>query len=117
MIKPKELRIGNLVHAEVGLPSLEVHEMLYADFCEPLTFQLIHPIPITEEWLIKLGFKIPSKNESHPFGNYKNTSARIIISRNYQTNGYQTDGNIDIKYVHQLQNIYFYLTGEELVLQ
>lgn len=54
------------------------------------------PIPLTEEWVVRFGFK-----QSNLVG------------------GIYTDANLDVKvhlpkYVHQLQNLYFALTGQEL---
>ncbi|WP_131828098.1 hypothetical protein [Elizabethkingia anophelis] len=71
------------------------------------------PIHLTEEWLVKLGFE-----KSDSLSNCTKT-----------TNGYKFDfagGEVlyldsvrlkHIKYVHQLQNLYFALTGEELTIK
>lgn len=57
------------------------------------------PLPITEECLKKFGFD--SKLAQF------NVKGRFILD------GYGMN-EIEIKYVHQLQNLYFALTGEEL---
>ena len=78
------------------------------------------PIPLTEEWLTRFGFELPAhswigdkfhlseygKGSKHPNGGVwvvamNNNNA--IIS--------------EIQYVHQLQNLYFALTGEELTIK
>lgn len=62
-------------------------------------------IPLTEEWLIKFGFE--RWNDVYNF--YHKLNGVEIENGNI----YVGHGN-EIKYVHQLQNLYFALTGEEL---
>ena len=59
------------------------------------------PISLTEEWLIKLGMKrnLPIELEQDEYNNLFFMHKR---------------GEIKVKYVHQLQNIYFDINGEEL---
>ncbi|MDC8024875.1 hypothetical protein [Elizabethkingia anophelis] len=113
----KELRIGNYLHDRNGnlCKVIELREDgIYAPAInEAITGLLNKPIELTEEWLLKLGFN-KSKFSSNCF--------KI-------TNGYKFDfagGEVlyldsimqeHIKYIHQLQNLYFALTGEELILQ
>jgi hypothetical protein len=68
------------------------------------------PIPLTEEWLLNLGF-------------VKGLSGAFYIGDCiFHISGYLSDKFDDymikdnIKYVHQLQNIFFALTGEELIV-
>lgn len=83
-------------------------------------------IPLTEEWLIKFSFKkenntiysISDKLSSSEVGKWyffknENNSFTPHIKRE---NKFSWIGK-EIKYVHQLQNLYFALTGEELGLQ
>lgn len=129
-MKVEELRIGNIVYSvnrkgdvhlleEVPLVVVEISQFFIKTY--PLGFQItkvssyipfsvkdIEPIPLNEEWLVSFGFEengiYLSKgnllfHKEHGlwswFGNY------IIIPRS----------------VHQLQNLYFALTGEELILK
>ena len=80
----------------------------------------LHPIPLTEEWLLKFGLK----NEKG-FG-FKNEIAYYLIKE--QNNSffigirYEHDESEyyfvwDITFIHQLQNLYFALTGEELTIK
>lgn len=68
------------------------------------------PIPLTEEWLKKFGFK-------RTLNTWKIDGLKIY---GYNDIGYNTfmslENKIAIKYVHQLQNLCFALTGEELVM-
>lgn len=126
----KELRIGNLVKDDeciiVVVEALSgdnalvngygENEVLFSKKGYPnvLFESEIYPIELTEELLLKCGFKKTDNNwvildlQFMSFGWEK--FARLTLS---------IDGNImylvHIKYVHQLQNLYFALTGEELV--
>jgi hypothetical protein len=83
-------------------------------------------ILLTEEWLLKFGFKkenntiysISDKLSSSEVGKWyffknENNSFTPHIKRE---NKFSWIGK-EIKYVHQLQNLYFALTGEELLLK
>jgi hypothetical protein len=78
----------------------------------------IKPIPLTPEVLEKCGFE---KDISSQFGGYlinicEWEKIRIVHSKiigwHYPLNGYQKP---IVNYLHQLQNLYFALTGEELI--
>ena len=74
----------------------------------------IEPIPLTSEWLLKFGFKrmnnayvSPHKNDFslwNPKGEEEITFNDTVMCPR-------------IDYVHQLQNLYYALTGEELTIQ
>ena len=75
-------------------------------------------IPLTEEWLVKFGFKIKDGRAmigelEAPFYDYK-----LDLFTNSDVNNIYCykDFRKQIKYVHQLQNLYFALTGEELTI-
>ncbi|AGO48415.1 hypothetical protein Phi10:1_gp074 [Cellulophaga phage phi10:1] len=81
----------------------------------PLTefIDYLQPIPLTEEWLLKFGFK---RNEPYCFIGIKKRIQLINIGNKYfRLYYYNTSIKIDIAHVHQLQNLYFALTGEELI--
>jgi len=73
----------------------------------------IEPIPLTEEWLVKLGFE---KNETGFYYKgrftYHNEYGWKILEQWVKN----WVGVSELKYVHQLQNLYFSLTGEELTI-
>ena len=66
------------------------------------------PIPLTENWLLDFGFNI-IKGWDDTF--YFERSGFQIYE--YSVSGYEYDG-FSIKYVHQLQNLHFALTNQEL---
>ena len=133
MIKVNELRLGNYVSVNKGFEmlvySIFKDDTLYLDFIPPLVNEAdiweedaedVSPIELTEEWFLKAGFE---KSFTNDFWYSINVGdKRLLIS---------TLGNIEIekwdrtmiafpdicKYVHQLQNLYFALTGEELKLK
>lgn len=107
-----ELRIGNYVEG-IGmeepirkiLDSIEYNYETEKYELDSLDIQNFKPIPLTEEWLKKFGFE-----ESIAFLN----KGKISIGNGgklYFNSWYIIDTP---KYVHQLQNLYFALTGEEL---
>lgn len=121
MVNPKELRIGSLVYNE---NTNTVKLIYYGDFAEMYIedtgmVKSFDPIPLTEEWLVKLGFiqsdcetdymewdKYPiSIGNDGGLNDYKNQPFYYEIEWDYKK---------EIKYVHQLQGLYFALTGEEL---
>lgn len=69
----------------------------------------VNPIPLTEEWLERLGFK--STKAGYKKGMIRTYSDGIRLWVRH------SGGQTMIHYVHQLQNLYYALTGEELTLK
>lgn len=129
-MKANELRIGNLLQDNsslllevVGLCNFKilrtppiVCRALDEDTIKEIGVvpEDIRPIPLTEKWLLKFGF-VNNWNGFSKYGYWKD-DFKIISAGNsvFYTiiNGKETE----IKYVHQLQNLYFALTGEELTI-
>ena len=128
----KELRIGNYVNyyleppiSENELVKLTLYDFINIDF----GWRNYNPIRLTEEWLIKFGFELVHKGNKHyqiqnPKG-YKD-SHKIHIFKTIGDNwhlAFSDTINGDytpachFKYVHQLQNLYFALTGKELTIK
>ena len=106
-MKANELRIGNIVYLvdkEKIWEILDGHEI---DECDENP--LVQPIPLTEEWLLKFGFI------SNPYEDrYEKGSIHIECLKTKGETYLWIENMPHIKYVHQLQNLYFALTGEEL---
>ncbi len=145
MIKTTELRRGNLINEEV-LGWVTVHEVFensasvlakhmdidrrISDVCYTLSFGNMDGIPLTPEILEKFGFvkyeyganlfsiHLEVENWKLVYEQYKGGEVQFYIQAD---GGYDEYGLMDIinkcKYVHQLQNLYFALTGEELNYQ
>jgi hypothetical protein len=69
------------------------------------------PIPLTEEWLLQFGF------ETNDVRYWQISSFRLHINRYGELIFKVVTFEQEIKYVHQLQNIYFDLVGEELTIK
>lgn len=80
------------------------------------SMDMIKPIEITEDWLLKFGFeKLTDKSKGFKSNSYtytKGVSFIVHLNENsLSVNFWQ--GN-EKKYVHQLQNLFYALTGVEL---
>lgn len=121
MINIQELRIDNYVCFDT-----KSHRIGLWDFATYIqtNIEMYVPIALTEEWLIKFDFEI-TYNGSNNY-NLKLLENKIFGDGLYYhkpTNGWFlldhecNDINDEpIFYVHQLQNLYFALTGKELIL-
>lgn len=78
-------------------------------FCQFDKF--INPIQLTEEILWKCGF---NKSNGHGYRSTKIAGVIMISNCGCFFNYFYYDIQIKIEYVHQFQNLYFALTGEEL---
>ena len=121
-MKSNELRIGNLVMSDGYLYKV-YHIPDDEDY-----FEECQPIPLTEEWLVKFGFKKLDKlfyqkqvgdcsklligYKTGPSGCFGAVTLESDLEESYigHLSGY-------CKTVNQLQNLYFALTGEELTLK
>jgi len=120
----KEVRIGNYVNIKDTIFRIELQDLYY-------TSGDMNPVPLTEEWLFKFGFdKLREYNDGEniiiEYGksiivgdNSHNEKLVIIFPFNHcEIGNYRSEDayilNTTIDYVHQLQNLYFALTGQEL---
>jgi len=134
-MKPNELRVGNWYKSvKFGVP---VH-CTFSDFYEleimadgskvdeDIVWRMFEPIVLDYEWAEKLGF-------SHGYDNwmdikfgiyweYKSTELSVNVVSGYcylaSVEGHFSPAYLGskINYVHQLQNLYFALTGQELTI-
>jgi hypothetical protein len=115
-MKETELRLGNSInlHGEectvraIGKGNITIGAEGYKS--ERVSINSIKPIPLTEEWLVKFGF---SRRENiHKKGKFKIIGGIAIFGIKQTKAFYYKD--IQLKHVHQLQNLYFALTNKEL---
>ena len=125
MIKANELRIGNFVTAircDNSQIIDQVKQLHESYVMTKFDWDKVEPIPLDEEWLLKFGFKKSFSKFDDGF-----EINEMILNNTYDKDcdGWCFyDGNVaccnnmnyknPIKHVHQLQNLYFALTGEEL---
>jgi len=138
-MNPNELRIGNLFHpiargGKIHLPiwnivnkvvALELFEVRFVA-AEENAVQVKHKkisysdcsrIELTETWLLKFGF------EYITMGIFKRNDFAVIKweEQPCEFKQWNADGTqrktIYLKYVHQLQNLHFALTDEELTIK
>ena len=79
-----------------------------------------NPIPLTEEWLLKFGFEKTLNQYKKLTLSNKIGCDNIPFIILFLDNQYQYDDlrfRTNIEYVHQLQNLFFALTGEELTIK
>ena len=117
-----ELRIGNYLNYQGKIIKVEgihnrtiYHSDRQFDQVGVEKYITFEPIPLTDEWLLKFGF---GKSDEHEYGS--NEHDLFGFYYDYHFNKFYLDTPEDniyipfIKYVHQLQNIYFSLTNTEL---
>ena len=112
-MKANELRIGNLVTfngKQIIVSWEDVQFIMTSDFEK----EYHKPIPLTEEWLLKFGFEVDENLWftinliGYSIERDDDISWDFLKSEDFIVN---------IKYVHQLQNLYFALVGEELKIK
>ncbi len=122
-MKATELRIGNLVNNNNKPVEIRAKHILGIN---NNAYEFVEPIPLTEEWLVKFGFeKYWEEIKEGEFKGFKSDEHFYkdwIRFYNSNDNFYQLKSitgyvPITIQYVHQLQNLYFALTGEELTIK
>ena len=125
-MKASELRIGNYVSSGkyntveeiIGIEPIKLFTTSgYSSIGE------YEPIPLTDEWLEKFGFKESEYAKKTLLCDVGGFNSRLHIDINQDdicVSVEQVIANdviyLHCEYVHQLQNLYFSLTGEELIL-
>jgi len=122
-INAKDLRIGNLVFADLydETPILvesicSKNQDIFNSTTGEIPLTSIKGIPITEQLLLEFGFV---KHSTNPFW-FRNK--QLCVSLAYAVELISWDMQIfkidtTVKYAHQLQNLYFALTNQELIKQ
>lgn len=130
MIQANELRIGNYVYDPINKENVKLVAIEQGN--RPITlgskgtssfsgFDCLKPIELTEDILLKCGFKV-LENQPRKWFKIKTkkrgisleicfSSKRIVLN-----NGYDFIDLLYVKYLHQLQNLYFALTNQELTI-
>lgn len=133
-----ELRIGNWIFIGINKEPYQVNARFFSSVANGFSHEemvkagyeelnsTVSPIPLTEKWLLKLGlekqdykmsgcavFEIP--NSLWRIGqSFKGELCYFLWHKQVSPPTWSLS---ELKYVHQLQNIIFALTGEELTIK
>jgi hypothetical protein len=129
-LKSVELRIGNYYIENKKIRTVRAADILNLERMESNGFNSdMNPIPISKEWLVNFGFDNDKevcweKFEQMRWVKYENNYICVRLMKHdfawwiileINASGEHIGINIgDFEYVHQLQNLYFALTGKEL---
>jgi hypothetical protein len=125
-MKAQELRIGNYVNVPHGDVQIEYFVKEGAHFTDGNggSFNSLHPITLTEEWLLRFGFIRQTTFNNLPYSDFgrfriywpSNASNASLHFRPNETEWFPiVIGNLED--VHQLQNLYHALCNEELIIK
>jgi len=115
----QELRLGNYIIDDVGRVVEVTHLTLNCIEAKPIndsgikwtTVFRARDIPLlTEDWLLKFGFENQDENRywlEPIFLFHYGDGVKYLANQRH----------VNLFYVHQLQNLYFALTGEELTIK
>lgn len=124
-MKANELRIGNYVYHNIygekqvlkitNITDYAVNlDISNGDVSDQIDLDEIEPIPLTEELLEKCGFtKVGSNYEKDWLLLHTHLERQTFDFLLYESSSGKLKAT-PILYLHQLQNLYFALTGEEL---
>ncbi len=126
-LQASEIRIGNLFKYKGNLIKFAIEDFTEADNNSDF-MDMLKPIEITEEWLEKMGFRkdedygvwhIDLENRWSILGLETSDYSASIVEKlsSYEESDYPCFSGEITKYVHQLQNIYHNLTGNELTIK
>jgi len=134
-MKATELRIGNWISIpqygnSKNIATIVTPDIITAKHTESLHSGRFEPIPLTKEWLINFGFKEVICPDTTGEGYVDEVCYELKTKEVFFS--YADDFSLGISYekdstmivptigiirnVHQIQNLYFALTGEELEL-
>jgi hypothetical protein len=121
-MKAEELRIGNFVEYDKKICFIaEILKddvvRLYDGYGFDKITKLIEPILLTEEWLVNLGFK---QDEELDYRWYIEWCGCVVLKYDLDDYCIKVSDSWEFgkrEFVHQLQNLYHALTGEELTIK
>ena len=112
-MEAKNLRVGNFVKSYKSILKVSiVSEFDIVDHNGKI-HQKTHPIELTDENVMEMGFSADPETRHY----YKESEAgKITVSFWYRSITLEFEGMAirDINYLHELQNLFFAITNEEL---
>lgn len=124
-MEASELRLNNLLMYEdsivpiIGMENNDESVIVKINSLTSVDYKKLKPIALTAEWFSRLGFKEAYRSKSRVRFDLPNYCRYDFdLDSNKILQGFLFFGNyIKCNYLHQLQNIYFTLTGEELKIK
>ena len=125
-MEANELRIGNYATDSIQTGAITVFNndacvLKHKSGIVKCRISDLSPVPLTKEWLFKFGFIRHHRDYSNGIIYIKNvpdnTKFEWGVYPNKLGSGIQIKNRILLHSVHQLQNLYFALTGEELTFK
>lgn len=116
-MKSQELRIGNWVNKDLSVDDMVTIQVGIGDLLSNEVIENLYPIPLTEEWLAKFGLGPNIWFCDSSYYIFKDSHFEIHKEWSIKVRNVTHTTEIEFgffKYVHQLQNLYYALTGEEL---
>lgn len=117
-MKPNELRRGNWVGTVYSAPYIKITEIKNAVVCglncKGISYASLKPIPLTEEILLNCGFEKFLKGIK---GSDIHDTYRLGFFQIENHFGIYMFHGIEIKHIHQLQNLFFAISGHELNIE
>jgi len=135
MIKANELRVGNMFWEDYGgykvvtainsnnvgdAPNTVSARSIKGTVSGQYSCSQIEPIPLTPEILEKCGFRQQGKRNLYSDGKLafmEDADGFTFFIKDVSNVLYKSVANSKIYYLHQLQNLYFALTGDELKIE
>lgn len=122
-IQATQLRVGNLFRF-ISTDSIEqVADIRTAGIKTPTINNVlitdIEPIPLNEDWLVKLGFTKERNSIDSADLFIKKDIVFVLTGEHYTVSWNSVTINLipaKVKFVHELQNLFYCLTGTELTL-
>ncbi len=112
-MKASELRISNWVYDCGDIHEFSIHDFELLSIHSP-AIENYEPIPLTEEWLINMGFEEDRAGHRELTKNGFTIFFEVFSDH---VSCYLEMIGVDILYIHQLQNLIFALWGEELIIK
>jgi hypothetical protein len=109
MIQPNELRIGNWVRRRGTY-----HQVFIIDTTASITTNA-EPIPLTEEILLKCGVD-DEMLAPEDRGEFRSIGSFVLVKNSCDIYHYLM-ANTELKYVHELQNLYYAIYKQELNIE
>jgi len=121
-MEAKGLMVGNYLKKDGIIVKIDARS-IFDMFNDNLKYE---PIPLTEDWLVKFGYKRYESDGVVGF-EYSNPEEKTVWYEKGRYSIVQWGSNtpfyfssnllrVELQYVHQLQNLYFAISGKELTI-